>query len=130
MEPRFCSGTGEKSDCMRACIASILDRDDVPDTFAGVRQEGEAVEQAWTEMRKWLAAIGYSAMIIPFEQDPREQMEELNPVGHYMLLCSNNDNHAVVCQGGKIVHDPAFYRTPITGPLKNGYYIVVIIGKL
>ncbi len=112
-------------DCIRACVATLIDRDDVPHTF-----DSRPVEEAWGDLRAYLQSINLNLFIGAFSDDPREFMSENNDSVYYILLCSNSDtNHAVVCRGKEVVHNPSWYKTAISGPTEIGVYFVVVIVK-
>jgi hypothetical protein len=110
-------------DCITACIGSILEREDVPNF-----NTGQGGVELWAVIRDWLTVEGYNLVLLPFREDPRPLMQEMQNDGYYFLMCSNGqENHAVVCRGDERVHDPSWYSTPITGPLENGYWIVGVV---
>lgn len=109
-------------DCIAACLRTILDDDNVPHVF-----DERPPEESWAELRSYLKSIGKNIALFPVD-DGMEFMGVNNPDIYYMLLCSNKSgNHAVVCKDGKVVHDPAWYKEIITGPLENGLWIVGVI---
>lgn len=112
-------------DCVRACIATIINRDDVPHVF-----DDSNAEAGWSALRCYLAKVGMSLALLQVD-DPWEFMENNNYGVPYMLLCqSSGMDHAVVCLNGKVYHDPAWYKTPITGPHSLGVWIIGIVGVL
>lgn len=118
-------------DCIRACIASILERDDVPHTF-----DGRSPQEAWQAIRDYLKPLGFAPFFEDIDGDI--SLDELfhymkinNPDSIYMLLAKSIDtDHCVVCQGDKIIHNPAWYSQPITGPHSLGVWIIIVIGKI
>lgn len=116
--------TGKYGDCIRACISTLIDRDDVPHPFG----RPEDTEAAWATMRTYLAQHGKNIAIFALDEH-FEFMKQNNAGVPYMMMheiC--HGAHAVVCQDGKVVHDPAWYKSPILGPLKtvNAYIIGII----
>lgn len=102
-------------DCVRACVASLLDADasDVPHFYEDGSPDGKM------RLGEWLGSIGYvAAWFYSDGNDPLEAVLEFmgaqNPHLYYMLLGRTEGGaHAVVCQGGAVVHDPNWYKTPL-----------------
>ena len=121
-------------DCARACVASILELppEKVPHWFAN-----EDGFEANKEMREWLSLKGY--MLSYFALQSGMTLEAvLNYVDEwygdieFILLAETRSggDHAVVCQSGKIIHDPAWYKTAIIGPHSSGMWIIMMLTKL
>lgn len=99
---RACSTT---TDCIRACIASLTDDDNVPHVF-GVDIEAE---KSWADLRHYLASKGRKLAM--FAIADMNEMAENNPGIPYMLICTTGlmrESHAVVGMDGKVIHDPAW----------------------
>lgn len=129
MNPRICrvkeNPPHSYGDCIRACIETILDRDDVPHFF-----DGRPTEAAWRDLRFWLAEHKKFIAVFPTE-DHAGLMKENNPDIPYILLHGTlRGDHAVVCKNGEKIHDPAWYRCGEMNPHSLGFYIIVIIGDL
>lgn len=133
---RFCKVKHEPpesyGDCMKACIDTILDRDDTPHVF-----DDRPGEEAWSIMREWLASIGYSPFITCFPgelslEEFFEQIKVNNPNAVFMLLARTNtgEDHAVICENAEVVHNPAWVRQPIERPHSMGVWVVVVLGKI
>ena len=127
MQPRICTVKHNPpesyGDCIRACIATMIDRDDVPHVF-----DGRPPENAWAALRAYLKSIKLTLFVTDI-LEPFEYMAINNPDIPYMLLCqSGGVNHAIVCRGGEVVHNPAWYKQAVSGPHSQGFYIVGIIG--
>lgn len=115
---------GKYGDCIRACIATLIDRDDVPHPFS----TAENTVAAWGVMRSYLAQHGKNIAIFAIDEH-FQFMKETNPGVAYMMMHETHRGaHAVVCQDGAVLFDPAFYRSEIVGPLKtvNGYIVGII----
>lgn len=130
MIPRVCqvkhAPPASYGDCIRACIATIIDRDDVPHVF-----DGRSGEEAWSALRQYLKELKRCLFVINVEENPFQFMGTNNPDIPYMLLCSaGGADHAVVCVGSDVFHDPAWYKSLITGPTSQGFYIIAIVGVL
>lgn len=113
------------ADCVRACVATMIDRDDVPHVF-----DGRAFDKAWQDLRIWLRIMyGKTLSIFPTE-DHAEFMKENNPGTAYMLLCSasSGGDHAIICRDGARIHDPAWYKSAEYKQHSLGCYFICIIG--
>jgi len=113
-------------DCLRACVASILDlpSKDVPHFY----ESGEHPDVAMTKMDEFLETKGltYVPMQAPNMATVQSMLEmiAINLFNnHYIIL---TDGHAVVCKGDKIVHDPAWLRQPLKKP-KDGFIIIMLV---
>ena len=112
-------------DCVRACVATLIDRDDVPHTYDGINSM-----KAWADLRKYLAEHGKTLALFQIEE-PFTSMAENNPGIAYMLLCRTAyADHAVVCRNDSIIHDPSHSQSEIVGEHSLGCWIVGIIGEL
>lgn len=118
-------------DCLRACIASLLNiqnAEDVPHFYRDGDDERGAIE-----LRAFLAGRGYRPFYMGLRapttvEDIFHMMSELNTDVEYLLFCQcSGGDHVVLCRNGLIIHNPAWYRSPITGPCDNGFYVVVVL---
>jgi len=123
------------SDCVRACVATILEREDVPHTFLGETEESAI--QGWLSLREWLKPLGYTIFITGYEEfwtvdKLMDFMEGNNSEGVYILIgrSEKGDNHAVVCKGGKVYYDPSWYREKLVKAADTGYWLVATISKI
>jgi hypothetical protein len=114
------------NDCIAACIRTLTNDDKIPHFWDGLR----SYEDCWEAIRECLKNKGkFLALFVTDE--PLEFMQETNPDIPYMLLCSNVvGDHAVICKGDQVIHDPASHYIPITGPHSIGTYIIGVIGDL
>lgn len=117
-------------DCLRACIASILNRDinSVPHFYRDGNDERGKIElHSWLNengYRLFYTALGASSSL----DDIFLMMSDVNKDIEYLLFCQCTDiDHVVVCQNNKIVHDPAWYRSPISGPTTMGLWVIAVI---
>lgn len=123
---------GEYGDCLRTCIASLLDYQrllDVPH-FA----EGDPEPYVmWQGVRNWLMdEHNASLWFTPYAaNDPAEVMEavaSLNPGMFYMLQgAAPAGDHIVICKGDQLWHDPSRMGGGLVGPGSNGVFMVVTI---
>jgi len=110
------------SDCVRACVATLIDQDDVPHLF-----DGRAGEESWQAMREYLATKGKKLAM--FAVDDLETMAIDNPDIPYMLLCGvgENENHAIVGMNGKVLFDPAWICRKLEKHTMYNCWIVCLI---
>lgn len=112
---------GSYGDCMRACIASLLDRrsSEVPHFFdydQRARGAGPGIEA----MNEWLQALGWGYIEI-FVAHPFHPTVVRNYLRgfHVMLgLSPRGVPHAVIGRGGVLFHDPSPSRLGIT-PIRS-----------
>lgn len=118
---------GQYGDCIRACIATLIDRDDVPHPFA----EPDTVMQAWAEMRAYLKQHGKNIAMFALEEHADFMRENNAGVPYLLLHKTARGAHCVVCIDGQVIHDPAWYRAEIIGRLDGlDAYIVAMIVAL
>jgi hypothetical protein len=139
MTPEICRVShnperGQYADCVRACVASILDRPavNVPHWFENPERDGENCQ---LNMQLWLAEQGKIAAMIGIPGNTPFPlllafMRDNYPDCYYMLWCNSGGDHAIVGQNDKIVHNPAWIKSPVDGPHSSGFWIVWIICTL
>lgn len=101
MRGRMCNNN---QDCIRACIATLTDDDNVPHVF-----DGRPPEESWAALRAYLASVGKKLAL--FTMDDINDMAENNPDIPYMLMGTtkySDENHAVVGMNGKVVFNPSW----------------------
>lgn len=125
-------------DCVRACIASILEMnsDHVPHFF----HDGCDGIIADSRIQDFLALHGLVRFTIVHPGDislPEllAAMSDINPRAHYMLTGTTSQGgiHMVVCRGGAIVHDPDHCGWRIVGPISGDGatgWVVHVIARL
>lgn len=113
---------GDYGDCMRACIACLLDKpiEEVPHfAYDGTGAAWERLETYWNKQ-------GYATASMCLTEDVpfiMEMMQHLNPNIYYLLGCASPiADHLVVCRGDQVVCDPGFSATdpPSVENLKAG----------
>lgn len=122
---------GAYGDCMRACIASILEMqaEVVPHFGDG----NPTPEQFMSAINAFLNPLGKSlfrtvASGTETLEDVLQYMGEMNPDLHYILGgAAEGGNHVVVCCGSAIVHDPSWYPSRLTGPADGDFWHICII---
>ncbi len=132
------STRGETGDCFSACVASILEIKlmDVPHFYATVPVGQPIDERTQKYMDRWFLDNGviYVELALP---GPLErllpQLAARVDRMHYILQGVNDtgNDHAVVCYGAQIVHDPASV-TPhgaLRGPCRDGFYRFGLLAK-
>lgn len=140
MNPVFQSEPGDAQriragDCFRACVASILELPlpDVPHFFAGQRAGTVMTPTLETAMQDWFHRLGLGLVMIPIQADtPNEAMGIFGnryPRLYYILIGQSikGVNHAVVCRGPYMAHDPARPAMGLAAPQENGLFIVCVV---
>jgi hypothetical protein len=138
MIPAFCltrhdPAAGQYGDCVRACIASIMElpTGKVPH-FIDTHGEIDI-----SQLNLWFARRGYAPFWVAYPGEwTLDQLlsaqSTVNPGVHYVLFGGVSEgNHAVVCKGGAVVHNPAWYGGTLTGPVHdlNVWQIMAICKK-
>jgi len=127
-------------DCLRACIASIMDLE--PEHVPHFADMGATGEEARASARRWLGLRGLT--ITAFALDGGETVEGVldwmganNPDSTWLLFGStarygepsSGGDHVVVCQGGSVVHDPAWVPTSIKRVGSCGYWEIWVVSR-
>ncbi|MEK6860555.1 MAG: hypothetical protein AABY07_01165 [Nanoarchaeota archaeon] len=115
MKPIEQKVVGENGDCLSACIASILEREDVP----------HYLDEHWfLNYWDWLKEKGYSL---------HSRSKRYKPKGFYILVLNSRINpewlHAVVANGNEIIWDPSPFKYS-EKPLGERKYILELTKKL
>ena len=124
---------GEYGDCLRTCIACLIDAPSVESVphFAALHYGN--VNEMWRQVRLWLMdEHNLSLWFVPYATDDWQQVTEtcnaLNPGMFYMLQgMSPGGDHIVICQGDRIVHDPSQGGGGLIGPGSTGVFMVVLL---
>lgn len=114
-------------DCLRACVASMLDLD--AEAVPHFHRNGpDSAARGWDEMADFLRTRGLYPFVTRSEDDPREQLAEC---GHYLLCGStrSGSNHVVVCNGDSVAHNPAWVPCELIGPCDDGYWTIIVFAK-
>lgn len=113
-----------KNDCVRACIASILEIpiDEVP---RFVEQNGSGWRVAvWN----WLDARGYGFIEMPFKEVGRKNM--FWTCGHFIAMGisprhpDGKIQHAVVFKGYDLAHDPHPEKNGLVGEPLSAMFLI------
>ena len=119
-------------DCMRACVASILEVESATlPHFGRWVDEGASVDEMHQRMREYLREhFGFDLLTL----DPQACNPKLLPAG-YCVACGESPRfkgvyHDVVWfmdeMGGHLVHDPHPSRDGIVGPVVQVQYYVPV----
>ena len=116
-------------DCVRACIATLLDKsgDQVPHFY----HDADAVA-GLQRLTTYLASLGYAPFYSHYDgslplADVLNMMRENNPTVPYMLYgYTVTGPHVVVAKGDRVVHDPVWIPTGLTGPFYDHWSVMVI----
>lgn len=135
MTPIFQQIAGDEGDCLRACIASILDLPaDVVPVFEGSNAYLQNIA-----VRSFLRGFGYTYTCVVYralDDDPGpgpvlRAFGVENDDLYYILtgLTERGVGHAVVCYGNEIVHDPSGHPDTIVAPDDKHYTVGIIAYK-
>lgn len=99
-------------DCFRACVASLLEVDDVPHFYF----DGPDADVARERLTKYLRELhSLAPYIVAFPGDDLDAVlsgiEHDNPGIKFMLICgiAEYGAHAIVCGDGRVLHDPFYW---------------------
>lgn len=121
-------------DCLRACVASVLEAEDAPHFYLDGPDEATARERLddylSTEraLTTWLC--GYAGGPL---QDLLDGIGSDNPGRNYILFgaIATGEPHAVVCRDNAQVHDPSPWPTGgIVGPYEGNYAVLFFIPEV
>jgi len=125
---------GMYADCMRACVASILELE--PEAVPHFTDGHPPADEVYAALDDFLSGMGLAAFGVAFPGslsfgELLEHFGALNPNATYMLIGRNGegDNHCVVCQGGVVAHDPAWFRSKMDGPSDEGFWYVMVLAR-
>jgi hypothetical protein len=129
MKPVMCT---EPNDCLRACIASILevDAETVPHPFAGHPHEWDA---CYDRLLSRLSAI-HGVWLFVVRIRARDISTHLESLYGYAILCGASRKtgapHAVVVSHLGVVHDPADPDNhEMIAPEPANDYVVMVLAK-
>lgn len=126
---------GLYGDCLRACIASLLNIEETTDVphFMHDGCDGNVAQE---RLKEWLKGRGLAPFYMLFNEDGLAEvlhvMKLLNPGVRYILMgATEEEEHAIVYAGDELINDPAWCHSPLVGPsLSNGYWTVLIVVPL
>lgn len=118
-------------DCVRACVASLLNVEDplsVPHFF-----HDNDPHVGMARIVEWLEPQGLLPFYIAYP--PSDTLEDVlhitgtnNPSVYHILFGGTDDggDHVVICQNGKVVHNPGV-GSIITKPTSSNMWIIMVI---
>lgn len=119
-------------DCLRASVASILNRSfvhDVPHFLA----DGCDSETGFERLRNYCKSIGFLPWVQGLDgsisrDDVLNGIDKANPGIAFLLFgrTENDGDHVVICRDGKIIHNTAWNGEWIKKPTANGYWIIMV----
>ena len=126
---------GTYGDCLRACVATVLG---LPaEQVLHFIHDDCGAEECNRRLVDYLAFYGLAPFWVHFDGDtPLVDLLSLqglqNPQSVYLLFgrTESETDHVVVCRGGEIAHDPAWYRSRMIGPGSHGHWSVVVLGRI
>lgn len=122
-------------DCIRACIATVMDTpcEQVPH-FADL---GASPDEALASVRRWLGLRGFTVASFGFPgsepiSDVMDYMGQANPGVTYLLFgqMRGGGDHVVVCQGGEMVHNPAWVPGRLHTPTTAGHWQIWVVVRV
>lgn len=127
--------TGKYGDCLRACVASVLELDaEAVPHFAEDEPGPEIANKRLTDflVSRKLAPFWASYDASATVDDVLSYQAIQNPEAVYLLFgrTESGGDHVVICKGGEIVHDPAWYRSPMIAPGSCGAWVVMVICRV
>lgn len=107
MVPVMQTETGEEGNCFSACLASVLElpTEEVPNFF---RAQDKSHEAWWRRVRSWLQSHGFGVICLTVDGDHPDPLHWYHPDA-YLIVSGKSErglDHAVVCKGGRMIHDP------------------------
>jgi len=140
MKPQKClvshkPAQGFYGDCLRACVASILNLE--PLTVPHFFQDGCGAVEGEKRLTDFLRSQGLGDFRVYYGAEHSldevlSMMEQTAPKElFYMLYCATGQgDHVVICKGNKVEHDPAWYINRNYQPTSAGYWIVSVFVRL
>lgn len=124
---------GTYGDCVRACVASWLG---VPEPLSVPHfyEDNCDGEEGLRRMTAYLKPLGLLPFVVAYPGELPWQ-EVIQAVGTanaevpwlFFHGTESGGDHVVLCVGEKLVHDPAWYKSPIKGPNSSGVYFVMVL---
>ena len=118
-------------DCLRACIASMLDVENISDVPHFLRDGDQ--ERSDKEIKSFLLSRGLRPFIIAIPgivtlDSLFYMMAEVNTDIEYMLFCQcGGGDHVVICKNDEMIHNPAWDNASISGPLSEDKVWAVMV---
>lgn len=123
-------------DCLRCCIATVMDLD--AERVPHFADMGATAQEALASARRWLGERRLTIAGFAFPGDESLDalmawMGEMNPTVTWLLFGNTGPqggDHVVVCQGGAVVHDPAWVKSSIKQPGSGGQWEIWLICRV
>lgn len=122
-------------DCLRACIATVMDTP--TEQTPHFADNGASAEEALAHVRRWLEPQGLTIATFAMggdlsASDVMEWMGAMNPTVTWLLFGQQRSggDHVVVCQGGKMVHNPAWVPASIVAPTTAGIWQIWVVSRV
>lgn len=126
---------GTYGDCLRACIASLLDL--APESVPHFSHDGAVQDIVNDRMRAYLATHGLAPWWSHY--DPAETIDDLlsivgdnNPGIHYLLFgtTAGGEPHVVICKDAEMVWNPSWYGGKLVSAGLHGAWSIVVLVRL
>lgn len=121
-------------DCIRACIATVLDAD--AEAVPHFAHDNPSPDVLMQRIRDYLRPNGHTIFITQYPPVPLDELltvqATVNPDAVYLLFggVDGGGDHVVVCRGGAVVHNPAWYHCSIVQPASHGMWQVLVVARL
>jgi hypothetical protein len=118
-------------DCLRAAVASMFGVENVADVPHFLHDGDD--DQCMIRFREYLWSRGFRPFMMAAHgslEDIFTMMREANTDIEYLLCCACGDaDHVVLCKNDRIIHDPAWYKSAITGPptIAGGAWVIIVM---
>lgn len=118
-------------DCLRASVATILDIDD-PDEVPHFVHDGCDAETLIKRIEEYANSVGLHPFYVHFDSSANREdilngIETTNPGVSFLLFGNNGENdHVLVCGKGRVLHDVAWVKTPMTKPQSSGFWSILV----
>lgn len=123
---------GTHGDCMRACVATVLDMD--PASVPHFYHDGSA-EAGMQRITEFLAKLKLAPFFMHYPatltlDEVLDWMGEQNPTVPCILFgeAESGGDHVVVCLGGKVVHNPSWLAEIVSAPT-HGHWTIMVIAR-
>lgn len=124
-------------DCLRACVASLLDIERIEDV-PHFMHDGDDFQGDY-RFKVFLRGRGFRPLVMamPGATPIAEifgMMASVNTDIPYLLFCQcGGGDHVVICENDKMMHNPAWVKSPIDGPVvhdDNSLWVIMVLVKM
>lgn len=126
---------GTYGDCLRACIASLLDM--IPEDVPHFAHDGAVADVVTDRLREWLAQRGLGPWWSHFDADEPmdvvlDTMGANNPGVHYLLFgcTASGEPHVVICKDDAVVWNPSWYGGALVRAGVHGAWSVMVLARV